>query len=77
MRIVEVTYDEENFWERNPKPLTLGNGNWKKTLEHVFLNIYNYVKKEQELREIFGWKKFGRVYYLFIYFFIPRFISID
>ena len=38
-----------------------GNGNWKKTLEHLFSNIYNLVKDEQELRELFGWKKFGRV----------------
>jgi hypothetical protein len=60
-RITDVTHDEEDFWDRKPKPMSPGNGNWKKTLEHLFLNIYNYVKDEQELRELFGWKKFGRV----------------
>lgn len=59
-RITDVT-EEEDFWDRKPKPFSPGNGNWKKTLEHLFLNIYNYVKDEQELRELFGWKKFGRV----------------
>ncbi len=56
-----MTHDEEDFWNRKPKPTSPGNGNWKKTLEHIFLNIYNYVKEEEELRELFGWKKFGRV----------------
>jgi hypothetical protein len=56
-----VIHDEEKFWDRKTKPLSPGNGNWKKTLEHLFLNIYNFVKNEQELRELFGWKKFGRV----------------
>ncbi|CAF2904300.1 unnamed protein product [Rotaria sp. Silwood2] len=60
-RITDVTQDEENFWDRKPKPFSPGNGDWKKTLEHLFLNIYNYVKDEQELRELFGWKKFGRI----------------
>ena len=59
-RITDVT-EEVDFWDRKPKPFSPGNGNWKKTLEHLFLNIYNYVKDEQELRELFGWKKFGRV----------------
>ncbi|UJR35955.1 hypothetical protein I4U23_028696 [Adineta vaga] len=53
--------EQEDFWDRKPKPVSPGNGNWKKTLEHLFLNIYNYVKDEQELRELFGWKKFGRI----------------
>jgi hypothetical protein len=61
--------EEENFWDRKTKPLSPGNGNWKKTLEHLFLNIYNFVKNEQELRELFGWKKFGRVIYSFFLFF--------
>jgi hypothetical protein len=61
-RITDVTHDEEDFWNRKVKPTSPGDGNWKKTLEHIFLNIYNYVKDEQELRELFGWKKFGRVY---------------
>ncbi|CAF0755465.1 unnamed protein product [Rotaria sordida] len=60
-RITDVTHEEEDFWDRKPKPFSPGNGNWKKTLEHLFLNIYNYVKDEQELRELFGWKKFGRI----------------
>ncbi|CAF0771349.1 unnamed protein product [Didymodactylos carnosus] len=63
-KITDVTQDEserDNFWDRKPKPFSMGDGNWKKTLEHIFLNIYNYVKDEQELRELFGWKKFGRI----------------
>jgi hypothetical protein len=56
--------EEEDFWNRKTQPLSPGNGNWKKTLEHIFLNIYNYVKDEQELRELFGWKKFGRVIFV-------------
>jgi hypothetical protein len=63
---VDVTHEEENFWDRKTTPLSPGNGNWKKTLEHIFLNIYDFVKNERELREIFGWKQFGRVFYLFI-----------
>ncbi|CAF0825966.1 unnamed protein product [Adineta steineri] len=59
-QITDVT-QEEDFWDRKPKPFSPGNGNWKKTLEHLFLNIYNYVKDEQELQELFGWKKFGRI----------------
>jgi len=65
-RVIDVLHEEENFWNRKTKPLSPGNGNWKKTLEHIFLNIYNFVKNEQELRELFGWKTFGRVFYLFI-----------
>ena len=38
-------YEEDNFWDRKTKPLSPGNGNWKKTLEHLFLNIYNFVKR--------------------------------
>ncbi|CAF1231961.1 unnamed protein product [Rotaria sp. Silwood1] len=60
-RTMDTTYEEENFWDRKIKPLSPGNGNWKKTLEHLFLNIYNYVKDERELRELFGWKIFGRI----------------
>ncbi|CAF2947711.1 unnamed protein product [Rotaria sp. Silwood2] len=60
-RIIDTTYEEENFWDRKTKPLSPGNGNWKKTLEHLFLNIFNYVKDERELRELFGWKIFGRI----------------
>ncbi|CAF1191411.1 unnamed protein product [Rotaria magnacalcarata] len=60
-RVMDVTYEEENFWDRKIKPLSPGNGNWKKTLDHIFLNVYNYVKDERELREIFGWKTFGRI----------------
>ena len=56
-----VIHEDETFWERTTKALSPGNGDWKKTLDHLFLNIYNYVKNEQELREIFGRKKFGRV----------------
>ena len=59
-RIRDVT-NEEDFWDRKPKPMSLGNGDWKKTLEHIFSHIYNYVKDEEELCELFGWKKFGRV----------------
>ncbi|CAF3586615.1 unnamed protein product [Rotaria sordida] len=60
-RVMNTTHEEENFWDRKTKPLSPGNGNWKKTLEHLFLNIYNYVKDERELRELFGWKIFGRI----------------
>lgn len=59
-RIVDVT-DEKNFWDRKPKPFSPGDGDWEKTLEHLFLQIYNFVKEEPELQELFGWKKFGRV----------------
>ncbi|CAF4470987.1 unnamed protein product, partial [Rotaria magnacalcarata] len=33
-RVMDVTYEEENFWDRKIKPLSPGNGNWKKTLDH-------------------------------------------
>lgn len=59
-RIVDVT-QEEDFWNRKPKATSPGNGDWKKTLEHIFSNIYNHVKDDPELQEQFGWKKFGRV----------------
>ncbi|CAF0830960.1 unnamed protein product [Adineta ricciae] len=59
-KITDVS-QEDDFWDRKPTAFSSGNGNWKKTLEHLFLNIYNYVKDEPELREIFGWKKFGRI----------------
>jgi hypothetical protein len=58
--MVDVS-EQENFWDQPVASLSLANGNWRKTLEHLFLNTYNYVKDEQELRELFGWKRFGRV----------------
>ena len=60
--MVDVTHEEDNFWDRKSKPLSPGNGNWKRTMEHLFLNMYNFVKNEPQLRELFGWKIFGRVF---------------
>lgn len=57
----DLTHEEETFWERKSKPLSAGNGNWKRTMEHIFLNLYQLVKNEPQLRELFGWKIFGRV----------------
>jgi hypothetical protein len=51
------------------KEFSPGNGDWKKTLEHIFLNIYNHVKDDQQLRDLFGWKKFGRVCEIYNSFF--------
>lgn len=53
--------DPDDFWNREPSPLSAGDGYWKKTLEHIFLHMYDHVKKEQPLREAFGWKRFARV----------------
>jgi len=61
VRQTEISHEDERFWERKCKPLSPGNGNWKRTMEHVFLNFYQFVKNEPQLRELFGWKIFGRV----------------
>ena len=47
------------------KPFSPGDGDWEKTLDHLFLQIYHFVKEEPELQELFGWKKFGRVRFNF------------
>lgn len=57
----DLSHEEERFWERKCKPLSSGNGNWKRTMEHIFLNLYQFVKNEPQLRELFGWKIFGRI----------------
>ncbi|CAF4219276.1 unnamed protein product, partial [Didymodactylos carnosus] len=62
-QIADITHDkleQENFWDKKPTPFSMADGNWKKTLEHIFSNTYNYVKDDEELRESFGSKKFGR-----------------
>lgn len=67
-QITDVT-NQENFWDRPTKPYSLGDGDWENTLEHLVLNLHNYIKTEQDLQDLLAHKKFGGVLDIYLLLF--------